>query len=161
MNFSKVKKVIGSLAPTLATALNCNPVTMMAANMIAEVLGCNPNPKSIQQSIQNATPQQLIDLKKAESEFEIKMKEMEIDVFQLETQDIQDARSKFKDDWTPKFLGSLTIVGFFSYIGIITMYPVADASDDIVMLIIGSLTGIATAVISFYFGSSHKKNKED
>ena len=37
--------------------------------------------------------------------------------------------------------------------------PIPDTSDDIVMLIIGSLTGIATAVISFYFGASNKDKK--
>jgi hypothetical protein len=87
------------------------------------------------------------------------MKQMDIDVFALETQDIQDARSKFSNDWTPKVLGLLSMMGFMSYIFFITAFPIDDSSDDIVMLIIGSLTGIATAVISFYFGSSNKKDK--
>jgi hypothetical protein len=42
----------------------------------------------------------------------------------------------------------------------ITAFPIDRYfSDDIVMLIIGSLTGIATAVISFYFGASNKDKK--
>ena len=85
------------------------------------------------------------------------MQELEVDVFALQTEDVQDAREKFSSDWTPKFLGVLCLVGFFGYIGLVTLYPQPDASDDIVMLVIGSITGIATAVISFYFGSSHKK----
>ena len=70
---------------------------------------------------------------------------------------VKDAREKFSSDWTPKFLGVLCLVGFFGYIGMVTLYPQPDSSDDIVMLVIGSITGIATAVISFYFGSSNKK----
>ena len=38
----------------------------------------------------------------------------------------------------------------------ITAYPIDDSSDDIVMLILGYLSGIASAVISFYFGASNK-----
>ena len=131
----------------------------MAANLVAEVLGCDPEPKKIEQAIQNATPEQLLKLKKAEKDFEVRMKEMDVDLFALETADIQDARKTFSNDWTPKLLGTISLLGFFGYIFMISIYPLPDASDDIVMLIIGSLTGVATAVISFYFGASNKDSK--
>ena len=149
---------MGSLAPTIGSALG-GPVGGMAANLVAEVLGCDPQPKKIEQAINNATPEQLLELKKAEKEFEAKMKEMDVDIFALETADVQDARKTFAGDWTPKLLGIISLVGFFGYIFMISIYPLPDASDDIVMLIIGSLTGVATAVISFYFGSSNKDSK--
>ncbi|QDP48596.1 MAG: hypothetical protein Unbinned4234contig1002_22 [Prokaryotic dsDNA virus sp.] len=158
MKFKLVKNLVGSLAPTIGSALG-GPIGGMAANLVAEVLGCDPEPKKIEQAISNATPEQLLQLKKAEKEFEAKMKEMDVDIFALETADIQDARKTFSGDWTPKLLGTITLFGFFGYIFMISIYPLPDASDDIVMLIIGSLTGIATAVISFYFGSSHKDTK--
>jgi hypothetical protein len=131
----------------------------MAVNMVADALGCKPEPRSIEQALGDATPEQLLRLKEAEQNFEIQMKQMDIDVFALETQDIQDARNKFSNDWTPKVLGLLSMIGFMGYIFFITAFPIDDSSDDIVMLIIGSLTGIATAVISFYFGASNKKEK--
>ena len=151
MKFNKIKSLIGGLVPTIAAG--------MAVNMVADALGCKPEPRSIEQALGDATPEQLIRLKAAEQEFEVQMKQMDIDVFALETQDIQDARSKFGNDWTPKVLGLLSMMGFMSYIFFITAFPIDDSSDDIVMLIIGSLTGIATAVISFYFGSSNKRDK--
>ena len=101
----------------------------------------------------------MVELKKAEKDFQLKMKEYEIDIYSLETKDTQHAREKFSNDWTPKFLGSLTLVGFIGYIFMITAYPIDDSSDDIVMLILGYLSGIASAVISFYFGSSNKDKK--
>jgi|TARA_R100000951_G_C2630167_1_gene177381 hypothetical protein len=158
MKFKAIKSLVGSLAPTLGTALG-GPVGGMAANLVAEVLGCDPEPKKIEQAIQNATPEQLLKLKKAEKDFEVRMKEMDVDLFALETADIQNARKTFSNDWTPKLLGIISLVGFFGYIFMISIYPLPDASDDIVMLIIGSLTGIATAVISFYFGASNKDSK--
>ena len=158
MKFKAIKSLVGSLAPTLGTALG-GPVGGMAANLVAEVLGCDPEPKKIEQAIQNATPEQLLKLKKAEKDFEVRMKEMDVDLFALETADIQNARKTFSNDWTPKLLGTISLVGFFGYIFMISIYPLPDASDDIVMLIIGSLTGIATAVISFYFGASNKDSK--
>ena len=151
-----LKNIVGAVAPTLGTAIG-GPMGGMAANMIADVLGVPNDQKSIEKAIQNATPEQMLELKKAEQQFEVQMKELDVDIYRLETQDVQDAREKFSSDWTPKFLGVLCLVGFFGYIGMVTLYPQPDSSDDIVMLVIGSITGIATAVISFYFGSSNKK----
>jgi hypothetical protein len=158
MKFNKIKSLIGGLVPTIAAGMG-SPVAGMAVNMVADALGCKPEPRSIEQALGDATPEQLLRLKEAEQNFEIQMKQMDIDVFALETQDIQDARNKFSNDWTPKVLGLLSMIGFMGYIFFITAFPIDDSSDDIVMLIIGSLTGIATAVISFYFGASNKKEK--
>lgn len=153
---NKIKSIVGSLAPTLGAALG-GPLGGQAGQILSSVLGVPNNPKSIENAMQSLSSDQMVALKKAEKEFEVQMKELEVDVFALQTEDVQDAREKFSSDWTPKFLGVLCLVGFFGYIGLVTLYPQPDASDDIVMLVIGSITGIATAVISFYFGSSHKK----
>ena len=155
MKFNKIKNIVGSLAPTLGSALG-GPVGGMAANLVAEVLGCDPSPKKIEQAIHNASPEQLLALKNAEMEFEAQMKQMDVDVFALETQDIQNARSTFSKDWTPRFLGSVTVLGFMGYIFLITIYPVNENADDVVNLILGYFSGIASAVISFYFGASNK-----
>ena len=50
MKFNKIKNIVGSLAPTLGSALG-GPVGGMAANLVAEVLGCDPSPKKIEQAI--------------------------------------------------------------------------------------------------------------
>jgi len=152
----KLKSVLGALAPTLGAAVG-GPLGGQAGAIISKVLGVPNNPKSIETAMNNITSEQMVELKKAEKDFELQMKQLEVDIYKLETEDIQDARDKFSNDWTPKFLGVLCLVGFFGYIGMVTLYPQPDSSDDIVMLVIGSITGIATAVISFYFGSSNKK----
>lgn len=154
----KLKTILGSLAPTLGAALG-GPLGGQAGQILSSVLGVANNPKSIELAVQNLTAEQMVELKKAEKDFEVRMKELDVDVFALETKDRQDARSRFSGDWTPKLIGVVTIIGFFGYIGLITFFPIDDSSDDVVMLIIGSLTGIASAVISFYFGSSNKKDR--
>ncbi len=154
----KLKSILGTLAPTLGAAVG-GPLGGQAGEILSKVLGVQNNPKTIEHAINHITADQMVELKKAEQEFQLRLKELEVDVYRLETQDVQDARQKFSSDWTPKFLGVLCLLGFFGYIGLVTLYPQPDASDDIVMLVIGSITGIATAVISFYFGSSKKDRK--
>jgi len=152
-----LKNLIGSVAPTLGTALG-GPMGGMAANMIADVLGCENEPKKIQQAIEKATPEQMLALKKAESEFEVKMKELEVDLFALETADVQDARKIFSKDWTSKLVGLFVVGGFMGYIFLVTLQPPEQNSEALINLVLGYLGGLASAVISFYFGSSQKQD---
>jgi hypothetical protein len=47
MKFSAIKNLIGAVAPTLGTALG-GPLGGAAAQAIAEVLGCNPDARSLE-----------------------------------------------------------------------------------------------------------------
>jgi len=153
------KNVVGSIAPNLGAALG-GPLGGMAGSVIAEVLGVPNNPKSIEQGIQQATPAQMLELKKAEKDFELKLKELEVDVFALEVQDKQDARGKFSKDWTARIMGIATLGGFLGYIFLVTIQPPEQNSEALINLVLGYLGGLASAVISFYFGASNTQDKD-
>ena len=152
-----LKNIVGAVAPTLGTALG-GPLGGMASNVICDVLGCPNNPKSIEKAVAEATPEQMLQLKKAEQDFEVQMKELDVDVFKLETQDKQDARSKFSKDWTARIMGIATVGGFLGYIFLVTLQPPEQNSEALINLVLGYLGGLASAVISFYFGASHSNN---
>ena len=154
-----LKNIISTIAPALGSALG-TPLGGAAVSMIAEKLGVPNNQKSVEKAIQQATPEQLLELKKVEKEFEVKMKELEVDVFRLETQDVQDARKTFSSDWTSRLLGLVVIGGFMGYIFLVTIQPPEQNSEALINLVLGYLGGLASAVISFYFGASHKNDKE-
>ena len=152
-----LKNIVGAVAPTLGTALG-GPMGGMAANMIADVLGVPNNPKSIEKAMAEATPEQMLELKKAEQDFEVKMKELEVDVFKLETEDIQDARGKFSKDWTARIMGIIVVGGFMGYIFLVTLQPPEQNSEALINLVLGYLGGLASAIVSFYFGASNKQD---
>ena len=127
----------------------------MAANMLSEVLGCDPEPKKIQKAMETASPEQLAELKKVETDFEVQMKKLDIDLFALETADVQDARTKFSKDWTARIMGILVVGGFMGYIFLVTIQPPEQNSEALINLVLGYLGGLASAIISFYFGASH------
>ena len=154
-----IKNVVGSIAPNLGAALG-GPLGGMAGSVIAEVLGVPNTPKAIEQGLQQATPEQMLQLKKAEKDFEIRMQELEVDVFALETQDKQDARSKFSKDWTARIMGLAVISGFLGYIFLVTLQPPEQNSEALINLVLGYLGGLASAIISFYFGASNTSEKE-
>jgi len=159
MKFGLIKNVVGAIAPTLGSALG-GPLGGQAASVVAKVLGCDPEPKAINKAIQSATPEQMLELKKAEQSFELQMKELEVDVFKLETQDKQDARSRFSKDWTARIMGIATLGGFLGYIFLVTLQPPEQNSEALINLVLGYLGGLASAVISFYFGASNTPDKD-
>ena len=131
-----LKNIVGAVAPTLGSAMG-GPLGNMAMGKIAEVL----------------------ELKKAEQEFEVQMKELDVDVFKLETQDKQHARGMFSKDWTARIIGLFTIGGFLGYIFLVTLQPPEQNSEALINLVLGYLGGLASAIISFYFGASHTNDK--
>ena len=143
-----LKNLVGAVAPTIGTALG-GPMGGMAANMIADVLGVPNTPKAIEKAIQEATPEQMLELK---------MKELEVDVFNLEVADGQDARKAFSKDWTARIVGVSVVGGFMGYIFLVTLQPPEQNSEALINLVLGYLGGLASAVISFYFGASHKSD---
>ena len=149
-----LKNIVAAVAPTLGTALG-GPMGGMAANMISEVLGVPNNPKAIEKGIAEATPEQMLELKKAEQAFEVQMKELDVDVFKLEVADGQDARKNFSKDWTARIMGVAVVGGFMGYIFLVTLQPPEQNSEALINLVLGYLGGLASAVISFYFGASN------
>ena len=156
MSFDKIKGIIGGLAPTIGAALG-GPLGGAAAQVVASALGVDSNPRAIERAIQQATPEQLAEIKKAELDFEARMKELDVDIFALETKDKQNARSHFAKDWTAKLI-AIVMVGFFcSYIAMITIMPPEQNSMELINLVLGYMGGLVSAVISFYFGASQRQ----
>ena len=158
MKLDAIKGLIGDLAPTLGAALG-GPVGGAAATMLADVLGCDPTPQKIEKALQQATPEQLAEIKKAELDFEVRMKELEVDVFALETKDIQHARESFSEDWTARTIAIMSILLFGGYVLLVTLQPADDNDLNVVNLVLGYLGGIVSSVVSFYFGASNKDKK--
>ena len=65
MNLGILKTVIGTVAPSLGTALG-GPMGGMAANLVTKALGIDAksSPKQMQAAVEKATPEQLAALKK-------------------------------------------------------------------------------------------------
>lgn len=154
MNLKMIKGLVGSVAPTLATAMG-SPLAGAAMSVIADKLGVKNEPKEIEKALSQATPEQLLAIKEAELSFEENMRSLDIDLFALESADIQDARKAHKGDWTPKILAIGCLLLFAGYAILITVSPPPEQSDTIPSLLIGAMSSTLAAVVSFYFGASH------
>jgi len=157
MNLKSLKNLVGAIAPTIGTALG-GPLGGAAMQTISAVLGVDPEPKKIAAAMAQATPEQLAEIKKAELDFEARMKELDVDVFRLETQDIQHAREAHAGDWTPRAIALACVLFFGGYIFSVTFMPPEANSEAVINLVLGYLGGVVSAIVSFYFGASQNKD---
>lgn len=171
MNFGKeVLHVIGSLAPTVATAVG-GPFAGAAVTALTKALGLDSGATSDQQQDAIATaamsgdPATLLKFKEAEQNFTATMAQLGIKKEELIFDDIDSARKMeeaTKDD-TPRQLAWLIVGGFIaisvSLIVLFVLFPQRAALiDAAAWTMIGTLLGFfgseAKQVCSFYFGSS-------
>ena len=82
MKFGAIKSLLGAVAPGIGQALG-GPLGGAAAQAIAGALGCGTDEKSITAAVQKATPEQLTQIKTAELDFQARMKELDVDIFEL------------------------------------------------------------------------------
>ena len=153
----KFGSLLKALAPSLGSAIG-GPMGGMAAKMVAKKLGIKKtDTKSIEQAIETAGPDTIEGLQTLDKEFELKMKQLDIDVFAKQVEDVQDARKVFGDDPIPKLFAMLALVGFLAYVFLVTMQEPESNDDAIVNLVLGYLGGLVSGSSAFFFGANNSR----
>jgi uncharacterized membrane protein YraQ (UPF0718 family) len=157
-----LKKVIGTAAPWIATALG-GPLAGQAVASITGALGLKPDAKidDVEATLAagQLTGDQLVKLKEADQAFQQSMTlagfaDVE-KLAELSSQDRDSARTRETNvkDTTPRILAYL-IIG--SFIGVVVAVISGHSKVDSVLAgtLIGYLSAKAEQVIAYYFGSS-------
>ena len=149
--------LLKALAPTIGTAVG-GPMGGMAAKMVASKLGIKKtDTHSIEEAIEAAGPEKIEEIKAVDQEFALKMKQLDIDVFTKQVEDVQDARKVFGDDPIPKLFAMLALVGFLAYVFLVTMQEPESNDDAIVNLVLGYLGGLVSGISAFFFGANNSR----
>ena len=112
---SSWKDIIRNIAPTLGVALG-GPMAGVATKFIADkILGKkSASEQDIQEFVTNASPEDLVKLKEIDHQFKIDMKNLEIDVYELEYKDRDSARKLFAVNiWPQITLSTVFVLGYF------------------------------------------------
>jgi len=154
MKLSKLKDLIGKVAPSLGTALG-GPLGGLAGTVISQALGVETEALAYEKLM--ADPNALLELKKAEIEFNKFLVEADIDVLELEVQDRTSARELFKVNIWPQITLSAVFVGGYFWLlsEIMTgQYQPTPEMETVVNVLIGVLTAGVPQVMGFWLGSS-------
>lgn len=158
------KGALGQLAPMLATAVG-GPFAGPALKFIREALNLAPDAPQddVAAALQNASADQLLAIKKAEADFKVTMRQLDVTEAQLGYQDIANARGReiAVRDHTPAVLAAVVAAGFFGLLGYIAFRDVPSANQTVLNLMIGTLNAAVGAVLQYYFGSSRGSQEKD
>jgi len=163
-NKDKILQIIGSVAPTIATALG-GPLAGVATKALAAKLLDRPDAteEEVEVAILGASPSDLLKLKEAEADLERHLIDAGIELEQVAARDRNSARQRQMElkDRVPGVLAALVLIGFFSVIAYMLKYGLPPASAEILALLIGGLSVGFTQILNYYFGSSAgSKNKD-
>jgi hypothetical protein len=164
MDFSKLGSLIASVAPTLATTVG-GPLAGLAVKTISNVLLGRPDgsPQELETAVQNATPEQMAQLRKVDADFKIRMKELDIDLEKISVQDRGQAREMAMKtgNWTARILSFLIVGGFFACLAWMLFRGMPQSGTEAILMMLGALTNTVTAVVSFHFGSNSAARDKD
>lgn len=152
-----VGPLLGQVAPTIATALG-GPLAGLATKTLSNVLLGHEegDAEAVSMALQNATPEQLSNVKKIDADFKVRMKELEIDLERISAGDRDSARKReiAVGDHTPKVLAGVITLGFFGILFWMFVYGVPKNGNEALLLMLGALQTAFTGIIAYYFGSS-------
>lgn len=154
------KKVVGTVAPTIATAIG-GPMGGMAVKLISDALGVEPDEQAIQKTVASGDPEVFAKLKIAEHDFQARMKELDIDLAEIHAKDRASARTMARDtgvNYQFTIVCSLTviiaaIVGALFYI-VMQEININQTMMNLVSTILGMVLKAWGDSVQFFTGSS-------
>jgi len=156
--------LIGSVAPTIATALG-GPVAGMAVKALSGALFGHDSAteEEIQTALANPTGDQLAALKKIDADFAVQMKSLDIDLERIAAGDRASARDMQKEtkDWIPRALAVTVTIGFFGILLYMLVYGLPTTGNEALLLLLGALQTAWMGIIAFYFGASSSDTAKD
>ena len=160
-----VVPLLEKLAPTIATAVG-GPLAGTAVTFVEKAMGLErgAGPRAIAETLDAATPEQLAQLKKADSDFAVAMRQLDISIEKQDSDDRASARLREAAvrDYTPTVLAYALTLGLFGFVALLILVPnISDNAGRILNVILGSIATAWVAMVSYYYGSSRSSQSKD
>lgn len=151
--------ILKAVAPTVATVLG-GPLAGMAVSILGDVMGVSePTQEKVAKMFESGKmgPDQIAQIKLAETALVAKLKELDIDLERIHAQDRDSARrlQATTASRIPGFLAILITAGFFGIlIGMMIGALQVSGNTEALLIMLGALGAAWGAVVNFYYGSS-------
>jgi hypothetical protein len=151
-------------APAIAAGVG-GPLAGTAVTFLEKAFGLAPGAgaQAVATVLASATPDQIAAMKKADSDFALAMRQLDISLDKQDDDDRASARTREMTlkDRTPAILAYALTAGLFGFIILLIRNSVPYDSQQPLNLTLGSMATAWVAMISYYFGSSHGSQAKD
>lgn len=152
------KQIVKTVAPALGTALG-GPMAGTAIKVLAEsLLGTTQATEAeVEAAILSASPEQLVQLRQIDKDFEVRMRELGIKLEEIQFQDRDSARDLAKYNMWPQII--LSTIYTVGYIYILVQFlsggvEISQSLKTEFNIVLGVLTAGMANIMQFWFGSS-------
>lgn len=152
------KKVLGGIAPTIATAIG-GPLAGTATKFLASALlgKDEASEAELEAAVIGASPETLAKIKKIDNDFKAEMKRLDVDLERIAVDDRKSARDLAQDDMRPQvFISAVFIFGYFIVLWVLFggNVELTEAQDRAAYMLLGVLTSGIPMILRFWFGGS-------
>lgn len=158
MDLGKFGGLIETIAPTIASALG-GPVAGMAVKCLSNALfgHGDASEADITGALANATPEQIVAIRKVDNDFKVQLKQLDIDLVKIAAQDRDSARQMAigTHSWTPSIMSYVIVVCWAIIQYYLFTHIIEPSMRELIARVLGTLDGALMLVLSFWFGSSN------
>ena len=164
------KSVVGTVAPTLATALG-GPLAGLATKAIINAVGLpeGSTDEQLETAIRGATPDQLLAIKNADNTFKLEMKKLEVNLEELKIKDVTSARERdvrlAQSGYRNNRANTMYILAVAIIVGLGYAIWYDETLNEYVKgtftLVLGRFLGYLDAIYNFEFGKTRGSDSKD
>jgi len=171
MDWKSIASNVARIAPGIGAAIGgpAGSVVGLGVKALCDVFGVDSGAldatQQVEQALNSMTPEQAVELKKADNQFILDMKELDIKVFELEVKDRDSAREREQDVGSREtaVLAYVIVSAFVFVIGFILWALLRNGQNmESIGVLGGSLIGSIITLLSqkveqvcgYFFGSS-------
>lgn len=158
--------LVSAVAPWIGTALG-GPLGGMAVEAAANALGLSDKTvDSVKQALSGVTPEQMLALKNADQAFALQMQALGFkqvsDMEGLAVADRKDARllQATRPSVVPALLTCFVVGAFTATLVLLLKFDVPATNRDIVVYMIGQLSGGFTSALAFWLGTTRDSGRK-
>lgn len=158
--------IIKAVAPWIGTAIS-GPLGGMAISAACDVFGLTEKTEeTLKAAIGGATPEQMLALKNADTEFALKMQELGFaNVEKMEALAVENTKSAREmfiatKDAKPDFFAYLVTIGYFLVLWGMMSGELSAVDNQALFILLGSLGTAWITIISFRYGGSASSNRK-
>lgn len=159
-------KLVSTVAPWIGTALG-GPLGGMAVEAAANALGLTDKTvESVKQALAGVTPEQMLALKQADQNFALQMQALGFknvaDMESIAAGDRDSARrmQTAKPSPVPALLTCFVVGAFTATLVLLLKFDVPATNRDIVVYMIGQLSGGFTSALAFWLGTTRDSGRK-
>lgn len=158
--------LIKTVAPWIGTAIG-GPLGGMAVEAAATALGVSDKTTdALKQALSGVTPEQMLSLKQADQAFALQMQALGFknvaDLESIAAADRANAREMqvAKPSFVPALLTCFVVGAFTATLILLLKYDVPVTNRDIVVYMIGQLSGGFTSALAFWLGTTRESGRK-